>query len=280
MKTVNGHICQTYQEACCALGLLDHANEHEHCFDEAVQQRSLDPGQLRCLLLVLALDGAPVKTIFDKYEEQLSADFRQTMPHEAARNAVLEYLFAGLIHGGKNPLDYGLPQPSTRFSELDAERLRWNPDACGWFVSDNLRLLNDEQREGYVKIVAAVNDIPCNKTFLVHGKAGTGKTFLLKLVLAYVRSKGEIALACATTSLAALNYDGANTAHSLFEIPVQDEHSQEEVLACNVSGISQRADLERASKIIIWDEICSAKCQMYKSAHVRNVDINAVGGTN
>ena len=124
MRTVDGHIYQTYQETCRALGVLDHANEHERCFDDAVQERSLDPGQLRALLLVLALDGAPVKAIFDKYECELSADFRDIMSKEAARNAVLEYLFAGIIHGGKNPLDYGRPLPSSRLTELSAERLR------------------------------------------------------------------------------------------------------------------------------------------------------------
>ena len=96
-RTVNGQLYPTYQEACRALGLLDQQNEHTQCFDEAVRERSLDPRQLRSLLLLLTLDGAPVKELFDQYENELSADFRETMSKQAARNAVLEYLFAGPI---------------------------------------------------------------------------------------------------------------------------------------------------------------------------------------
>ena len=120
-RTVNGQLHPTYQEACRALGLLDHLDEHAQRFEEAVRERSLDPRQLRSLLLVLTLDGAPVKELFDKCENELSADFREAMSKEAARNAVLEYLFAGLTHSGKNPMDYGLPLPSNRLTELQAE---------------------------------------------------------------------------------------------------------------------------------------------------------------
>ena len=53
----------------------------------------------------LTLDGAPVKNIFEKYESALSADFRENMSPEAARNALLEYLYTPLTQVGKNPQD-------------------------------------------------------------------------------------------------------------------------------------------------------------------------------
>ena len=74
-----------------------------------------------------------------------------------------------------------------------------------------------------------------------------------------------MALASASTSLAALNYEGGNTAHSLFSIPVHDDQARDEPVVCTIPGTSQRADLLCAAKIIVWDEICSAKREDFES---------------
>ena len=76
--------------------------------------------------------------------------------------------------------------PFNRLTELEAEHLRWNADECKAYLSQNLPKLTDEQSQVYINIVAGINGAVGNTAFLVHGKAGTGKTFLLKLVLAYV----------------------------------------------------------------------------------------------
>ena len=175
-KMVNGKLFPTYQEACQAMGLLHRGEEHVLCFEEAVQ-RCLDPAQLRSLLLLLTSDGAPAKELFDKYARELSADFRATMSKEAARNAALEYFFAGLTHAGKNPADYGLPMPSNRLTELEAEHARWNSDQCNTFLADNLGKLYDEQAQGYLNIVAAINGATANTTSWYMGKLAQGKRF-------------------------------------------------------------------------------------------------------
>ena len=52
------------------------------------------------------------------------------------------------------------------------------------------------------------------------GPGGTGKTFLYNALLAAVRSRGWVALACASSGLAAQNMSGGKTAHSTFKIPL------------------------------------------------------------
>jgi hypothetical protein len=61
--------------------------------------------------------------------------------------------------------------------------------------------------------------------FFVDGKGGTGKTFLYNTLLAGVRSMPgfRIALASATSGVAALLLEGGRTAHSLFGIPIPIE---------------------------------------------------------
>lgn len=69
-----------------------------------------------------------------------------------------------------------------------------------------------------------------------------------------MRGKGFLVKLCASTSLAALNYEGCETAHSLFNYPVSEEEDQDvdNPLRCNVS--KQRLALLHHVKFIVWDE--------------------------
>jgi hypothetical protein len=57
----------------------------------------------------------------------------------------------------------------------------------------------------------------------IGGPGGTGKWALFRKLHAACRYKGVLITICAATSLAALLFDGATTAHSLFSYPVEDE---------------------------------------------------------
>ena len=60
------------------------------------------------------------------------------------------------------------------------------------------------------------------------------------------------------SALAALNYKGAATAHTLFRIPVKDPDDDSDVLQCAIGRSSQRAEIIRAASVIIWDELAMA----------------------
>ena len=60
---------------------------------------------------------------------------------------------------------------------------------------------------------------------------GSGKTFLYSAILDKIRSTGHIALAVATSGIAALLLDGGCTAHSLFQIPFELHEDS----VCNIS---------------------------------------------
>nr|GMD14613.1 ATP-dependent DNA helicase PIF1-like [Ipomoea batatas] len=79
--------------------------------------------------------------------------------------------------------------------------------------------LNACQRAAFKTITDAVLG---NKpsAFFVDGPGGTGKTFLYRCLLAFVRSKGLIALATATSGIAASILPGGRTAHSRFKLPL------------------------------------------------------------
>ena len=56
--------------------------------------------------------------------------------------------------------------------------------------------------------------------FFINASGGYGKTFLLETILLSVQSLGKIALAVASSGIAAELLEGGRTAHSRFEIPI------------------------------------------------------------
>jgi len=134
LRTVEGVEHATFQEAARAFGLFTNNDEAILAFEELLQMGA-SPAQLRWLFAVLGAEGEPVLLLWEKYEDNLSADVRdtllQTNPHPAAlivRNLTLIRLQELLQGLGRSLLDLGLPVPDTLQRELDAERLRWNGD--------------------------------------------------------------------------------------------------------------------------------------------------------
>lgn len=73
---------------------------------------------------------------------------------------------------------------------------------------------------------------------------------MCNLLLDTVRARGEVALAVASTGVAALLMEGGTTAHSRFKIPIHgDDNSY-----CMIPAQSAIADLIRRAKIVLWDE--------------------------
>ena len=83
-----------------------------------------------------------------------------------------------------------------------------------------IETLNAEQSYGFNEILAHVVNKK-GKDFFVDGPGGTGKTYLYKALLAKVCSLGEIAIATATSGIAASIMPGGQTAHSRFKIPIK-----------------------------------------------------------
>jgi len=79
-------------------------------------------------------------------------------------------------------------------------------------VTRNVPLLNNDQRNIYEAVMHAV--ACADGCFFIDGPGGTGKTFLYNVLLSTVRSSGDIAVAVASSEIAALLITGGRTAHS------------------------------------------------------------------
>ncbi|XP_027122092.2 uncharacterized protein [Coffea arabica] len=115
-------------------------------------------------------------------------------------------------------------------------------------------MLNPGQQSAFDKIMQKVNT-NTSAAFFIDGPGGTGKSFLYKALLATIRLKGDIALATATSGVAASILPGGRTAHSCFKIPLHHEAN----ITCNLSKQSAISQLIKTTKLIIWDEAAIAK---------------------
>ena len=82
--------------------------------------------------------------------------------------------------------------------------------------------------------------------FFLEGFGDTGKTFLINLVLAKIRSDKDIALATASSVIAATLLDEDTTTHSRFKIPIDIQYDS----TCNIPAQSHLAELIRETKLV------------------------------
>lgn len=93
-------------------------------------------------------------------------------------------------------------------------------------------------------------DLSRQRIFFLDGPGGTGKTYLYNIILNSVRSRGAIAVAAASSGIAALLLRGGKTAHSTFGIPINLANDSMSSLSLERNG----AKLLRSARLILWDE--------------------------
>jgi hypothetical protein len=273
-KTFNNVTYSTFQLSAIAHKYVDTEKETSLCFEEAMVFST--PSELRYLFCSLTIQGFPTLHIFHNsyYYDAMISEYRfeANVIHssDGYKNALLcdlQHIFA---ENHKSMSDFGLPEPNSYPSEVDRERMKYsNEDQLKLFDALNLQFPNnDEQEQIFQKIKECLDNGETHKFFL-QGQGGCGKTMLAKKILAYTRSKGEIAVGCASTGLAATIYDDFYTAHELFCFPVVEEGEEDESAPpyCQFENNQQREELLKEARVIIWDEMVSNNKDIYEAAH-------------
>ena len=105
-------------------------------------------------------------------------------------------------------------------------------------VLTNVPLLNEQQKSAYDELMKAIDD-ENGGLFFLDAPGGTMKTFLISLILAAIRSLNGIALALASTGIAAMLLEGEITARSALKVPLNMQINETPV--CNISKQSTMA---------------------------------------
>ncbi|GFW34287.1 ATP-dependent DNA helicase [Trichonephila clavipes] len=120
-------------------------------------------------------------------------------------------------------IQLGMPAPTrAEIGSFDVDLRReqsYNISDLQLYVQSNITKLTCEQKGIYDRIMQTINDKVGGGIFL-DAPGGTGKTFLIKLILATVRSNNDIALALASSRIAAALLPGGRTAYSALKLPL------------------------------------------------------------
>jgi hypothetical protein len=101
------------------------------------------------------------------------------------------------------------------------------------------------------------DDLQCHQFHFIGGPGGTGKSTLFRKLHAACRLKGLLIVICAFTSLAALLFNGATTAHALFGYPVEDEEDIDDQNLAECRFKAERKAFLHEVTVIFWDEFVS-----------------------
>jgi len=263
LRTVNGQVLPTFQEAARVRGLLEDDQEWHRCMREAAEFRM--PQSLRYLYVTILTSCSPSdpRSIWEENLHSLSEDYQRELDCDSTdRRVVYRTLLAierNLESNGFSLCGYPMLPQLCEFEDLRVGETVRNPLIDLERAFDRRAMeevmggpaLNEGQQSVFDKILGAVNNAEATeKLFFVDGPGGTGKSFLLEKVIAAVRLDGKIALAVATSGIAALQLSGGRTAYSVFKLPIKLNAES----TCSIPRQSHRARLLREASIIVWDE--------------------------
>lgn len=178
--------------------------------------------------------------------------------------------------------DYGLPTPEENETELQRALLEYDPQQ----QTELLALLNgttpntEEQQTIFNQIMDSIVH-KRTSLYFIQGMGGSGKTTLAKKILAASRSMKFLCLGCASTGLAATNYENFDTAHGLFKFPVtEDGDDNDDEYGRNMSKLyehEERLELLQHSNVIVWDEFPSNHKNIFENVyHILNKFVGKV----
>ncbi|GMF44523.1 unnamed protein product [Phytophthora fragariaefolia] len=267
LRTVDGVVHPTFQAAAMHSGFLENDQEWIACMSEASAFRM--PFQLRQLFATLLVYSqvSDVRGLWDQFYDELARDFAykyRNLEGETKDDMITFHTLKSLndllqisvqaVAGFDLPQlsDYpALVLNSLLENNLIRRELEGYDHSVLQDVDNHTDELNEGQRAIYDLLLGAEhNPQPGGNLFFIDGPGGTGKSTLLKHILASVRHSGKIAIAVASSGIAALLLMGRRTAHSTFKIPLKlDEKS-----VCSIHTQSKLKKLFQEASLIIWDE--------------------------
>lgn len=233
---------------------------------------SSSPQQIRQLFSIILTTCFPseASALWNKYKDSMSEDILHRIritnqnpdiqfSAEIYNEALIMIEDICILISNMPLIHFGMPAPNRPAVDIinsDVQREhQFDKTSLATFVANNEQLLTAEQRNVYDQINVSIA-AQQGGLFFLDAPGGTGKTFLISLILARIRSQNHIALAIASSGIAATLLDGGRTAHSALKLPL-NVHTNPEAM-CNIKKHSGMAEVLRKCKIIIWDECTMA----------------------
>lgn len=218
LRTFNGVEYTSFKEAAIERRLLASDEEFETYLVEAAHAQM--PYQLRQSFAFLCIYCVPqnIRGLFERHVDDFIMDFevRQNMNRAAAINLALHEIESVFKDHGKSCSYFGLATPTGTYHEA----LNYDQTVEKNKADRLIPTLTPEQRFAFNKIVHAIDNRSSQQLFYLNGPGGSGKTYLYQTLISFIRGRGQIVNAYASSGIAATLMDDATTIHSGFGLPV------------------------------------------------------------
>ena len=220
IRTVDNFICDTYQQACIRLGLVEDDFMWLNTIAESVRSHQL-PSMVRRLFSAVLLFGevASPLSLWNDYSYYMIDDFlRSGASNEQATARALGHISALLERGNSSLSSFNLPEVDI---EAYVETIDVNSHAAS--ADTTYELLTLEQRTVSDAIVDAVlnPNYTVPNLFFIDGPAGTGKTFVYRYLIERLRGNNLSISSTAWVGVAASLLQGGQTIHSFYNLPIE-----------------------------------------------------------
>ncbi|XP_066375055.1 uncharacterized protein [Miscanthus floridulus] len=257
---VDGMLLPSFCEATERRGLIEEDNTLDECLSEATFFQMLSSLRRLFATILVFYEPNDVIWLWKKHYDAMSEDYNHNNPSpDLVQQMVLIDIRNMLQSMGKDIRSFPLLDidhsydnashiPHEIFEEASIEQNLKDVLLCD--------SLNTEQRCAYDEIMAAVYSKQ-GGLFFVDGPDRTGKTFLYRALLAKLCSQDKLAVATATSRVAASIMPDRRTANSHFKIPLTIEEGG----CCSFMKQSGTTRLLQQAALIIWDEASMTKRQ-------------------
>ena len=216
----------------------------------------------------MTIEGFPTLPIYNNAEMRNKMIDGPIQNEDMAVNSLLQDLAIRFNAENKTLEEYGLPTPQSTTTELDREKLKYSVASQNQLLQQlEEKCPNNTEQQEIFDYVKNLIDNDGEGMVFIQGPAGSGKSTLAKKIMAYCRSKGEIAVGSATTGLAATNFKDFYTVHSLYQLPVLKQEDIENgfTMKCLLSKLPQRKQLVHTAKLHLIDEFPSQSRECFEA---------------
>jgi hypothetical protein len=267
----------SYQQSAIAHGYIDSVADVRVTYNDMCTNGT--GAQCRSYFVVLSIHGYAMHIIFDDYKRRnfMFMDYitYQGVPQVVAEQMMLQDLERCFCKSHSSLEKFVFPTPDGVSTELEEATSLWmSPDilARQGQLLDSLNKFhpnNYTQQQAYKSIMESIvnfkdknqDDIIQHDFHFIGSPGRTGKLALFKKLHAACHNNGILIMICTAMSLAALSYEGATTAHSLFLYPAEDETDVDDQNLAGCNFTQERCDfLYEKISVIFWDEFISNAC--------------------
>src|SRR5271154_4122215 len=187
-------------------------------------------------------------SLWEEFRVDLSEDYlhKHLNNEEVAYANALNDIDSVLRLMGKDCANCCLPIPNQNLISRDTHNNCFVQSDEARFAANAQLTLSEDQTIAFDAIKKAIDgtDPGRQKLFYLDGPGGSGKTYLYKLLLAFIRGReNQTIIPVASTGIAATLLKGGRTAHSRFGIPVPVDKDT----PCRTLPINTKKELKDAT---------------------------------